>query len=234
MPTGKLEMEISRIIKMGARTCLMCKFSWAAPVILVVACGLAISGKWTDVNYRTAISFVIGAIFSAISGYVAMMVATSSNAKTTEAAKKGLTAAFRVSFTGGATTGLFITGLGLFGLSIVFKLFKGDPVSINGYAMGASLMALFARAGGGIYTKGADMAADLVGKVEENIPEDDPRNPATIADNVGDNVGDIAGLGADLLESYVESLIAMIAIAENIGMLAHKLNEFAFYLAGCG
>lgn len=234
MPAGELEMEISNTIKRGARKFLISEYSWAAPVILVVACGLAISGKWTDVNYKTAISFVIGAMFSAVSGYVAMMVATSSNAKTTEAAKKGLTAAFRVSFTGGATTGLFITGLGLFGLSIVFRVFKGDPVAINGYAMGASLMALFARAGGGIYTKGADMAADLVGKVEENIPEDDPRNPATIADNVGDNVGDIAGLGADLLESYVESLIAMIAIAVNTGVLTRKLNEFAFYLAGCG
>ncbi|OYV03590.1 hypothetical protein CGW93_00020 [candidate division bacterium WOR-3 4484_18] len=168
MPAGELEMEISNTIKRGARKFLISEYSWAAPVILVVACGLAISGKWTDVNYKTAISFVIGAMFSAVSGYVAMMVATSSNAKTTEAAKKGLTAAFRVSFTGGATTGLFITGLGLFGLSIVFRVFKGDPVAINGYAMGASLMALFARAGGGIYTKGADMAADLVGKVEEN------------------------------------------------------------------
>jgi len=161
-----------------------------------------------------------------------MSIATRANAKTTQAARQGLRSALNVSFSGGAVTGLSVVCVAFLGLVGVYLLFKGKPVIINGYAMGASLMALFARAGGGIYTKGADMGADLVGKVEAGIPEDDPRNPAVIADNVGDNVGDVAGLGADLLESYVESIIATLAIAASIAVIS--LTYLPFYLAGWG
>ena len=161
-----------------------------------------------------------------------MSIATRTNSRTTQAAQKGIKPALSVSFSAGAVTGLSIVCVAFLGLVIVYFLFKGNPVIVNGYAMGASLMALFARAGGGIYTKGADMGADLVGKVEEGIPEDDPRNPGVIADNVGDNVGDVAGLGADLLESYVESIIATLAIAATIGIVS--LSYLPFYLASWG
>jgi len=146
--------------------------------------------------------------------------------------QRGLKPALNISFSAGAVTGLSIVCIAFLGLVVVYLLFKGRPAIINGYAMGASLMALFARAGGGIYTKGADMGADLVGKVEAGIPEDDARNPAVIADNVGDNVGDVAGLGADLLESYVESIIATLAIAASIAIIS--LTYLPFYLAGWG
>ena len=215
--TEKMQ-ELSHAIQEGARTFLRREYFYVVWVVIVMALFLSLLSRWTDVNYMTAISFIIGATASALAGYIAMSVGTRANARTAEAAKDGLKSALAVAFTGGATTGLSIVGIGLLGLCLVYILFKGNPVHINGYAMGASLLALFARAGGGIYTKGADMGADLVGKVEESIPEDDPRNPAVIADNVGDNVGDTAGLGADLLESYVESIIATIAIGTIIAI----------------
>ena len=159
----------------------------------------------------------MGAATSALAGYIGMSIATKANCRTTHAAQVGgLKDALSVAVSGGAVMGMSVVGLGLLGLVIVYFFADGDPNTVNGYAMGASLMALFARSGGGIYTKGADMGADLVGKVEAGIPEDDPRNPAVIADNVGDNVGDVAGLGSDLFESYVESIIAALAIAAAI------------------
>ena len=209
--------NISLLIQDGARTFLKREYKTVAFVVVAIAIIFVIMpvlspdiGK--DINKDTAIAFVMGAICSGLAGYIGMGIATRTNAKTTQAAKEGLKSALQVSFSGGAVTGLAVVGIGLLGLFAVYKILGGKITAVNGYAMGASLMALFARSGGGIYTKGADMGADLVGKVEAGIPEDDPRNPAVIADNVGDNVGDIAGMGADLLESYVESIIATIAI----------------------
>ncbi|HID94399.1 MAG TPA: sodium-translocating pyrophosphatase [bacterium (Candidatus Stahlbacteria)] len=232
--TEKMQ-ELSHAIQDGARTFLRREYFYVVWVVIVMSLFLSLLSRWTDVNYKTAISFIIGAIASALAGYIAMSVGTRANARTAEAAKDGLKPALSVAFTGGATTGLSIVGIGLLGLCLVYILFSGNPVHINGYAMGASLLALFARAGGGIYTKGADMGADLVGKVEESIPEDDPRNPAVIADNVGDNVGDTAGLGADLLESYVESIIATIAIAVMVTAIKKEGQIFLpLYLASLG
>ena len=163
------------------------------------------------IDLQTAICFVCGAICSAIAGFIGMFVSTKANSRTTEAAKSSLNKAFKIAFSGGAVMGLTVVGLGLFGLTILYLIYK-DPAIINGFGLGASSIALFARVGGGIYTKAADVGADLVGKVEAGIPEDDHRNPAVIADNVGDNVGDVAGMGADLFESYVGSTIAAITL----------------------
>lgn len=224
--------KISRMIQDGARTFLKREYKTVAFVIVIIAILLGITpvlSPGLEIGLHTAIAFMTGALCSGIAGYLAMSIATRSNAKTTAAAKEGLKPALQVSFSAGAVTGLAIAGVGLLGLFAVYKIFKGDMTAVNGYAMGASLMALFARTGGGIYTKGADMGADLVGKVEAGIPEDDPRNPAVIADNVGDNVGDIAGLGADLLESYVESIIATIAIGYSI-FLTKGASEEIIYL----
>lgn len=163
------------------------------------------------IDLETAICFVCGAFCSALAGFVGMYVSTKSNSRTAQAAKGSLNKAFKIAFSGGAVMGLTVVGLGLFGLSVLYLIYK-DPAIINGFGLGASSIALFARVGGGIYTKAADVGADLVGKVEAGIPEDDCRNPAVIADNVGDNVGDVAGMGADLFESYVGSIIAAITL----------------------
>ncbi len=148
----------------------------------------------------------MGSLFSALAGYLGLSIATRANSRTTYGATKGLKDALAISFNGGAVMGMTVVSLGLIGLGGVFFLFDGNIEMMSGYAMGASFTALFARVGGGIFTKAADIGADLVGKVEANIPEDDPRNPAVIADNVGDNVGDVAGMGADLYESYVGAI----------------------------
>jgi K(+)-stimulated pyrophosphate-energized sodium pump len=192
-------------------------------VVVVIAAVMLVARNYF--GYRSAISFVLGAIVSGAAGYIGMTIATRANVRTTYAAQKtGMKGALNIAISGGAVMGLSVVGISLLGLIILIFAYdllgESDPAAfitklgtINAYAMGASLFALFARAGGGIYTKGADMGADLVGKVEAGIPEDDPRNPAVIADNVGDNVGDTAGLGADLLESYVESIIASMVLA---------------------
>ena len=163
------------------------------------------------IDPETAICFVCGASCSALAGFVGMYVSTKANSRTAQAAKSTINKAFKIAFSGGAVMGLTVVGLGLFGLSVLYLIYK-DPAIINGFGLGASSIALFARVGGGIYTKAADVGADLVGKVEAGIPEDDCRNPAVIADNVGDNVGDVAGMGADLFESYVGSIIAAITL----------------------
>ncbi len=233
-------VKISRLIQEGALAFLKREYSAILIVIMVVALLLSLApfmGKRIEVNWKTAVAFISGAFCSGLAGFIAMSIATRSNARTAQAAKKGLKPALQVSYTGGIITGLAVVSIALLGLIIVYKIFKGNPVIVNGYAMGASLVALFARAGGGIYTKGADMGADLVGKVEAGIPEDDPRNPAVIADNVGDNVGDIAGLGADLLESYVEAIIATIAIGYTLSLMyktSSSLVLLPFVIAGWG
>lgn len=232
---NKLMTDISRTIQQGAKTFLFREYRTVAVLVVIVAALLSLAPFFAPnvgVNWQTALAFVIGVVCSASAGWIGMSIATRANSRTTEAARRGLKPALNISFSAGAVTGLSVVCVAFLGLVVVFLLFKGRPAIINGYAMGASLMALFARAGGGIYTKGADMGADLVGKVEAGIPEDDPRNPAVIADNVGDNVGDVAGLGADLLESYVESIIATLAIAASIAVLS--LTYLPFYLAGWG
>ncbi len=215
--------KIARQIQLGATVFLKREYSYITVVVVIIAAVMFIAR--TYFGYRSAISFVLGAIVSGAAGYIGMTIATRANVRTTHAAEKdGMKGALNVAISGGAVMGLSVVGISMLGLIILlfaYDIFgETDPSmfirklgAINAYAMGASLFALFARAGGGIYTKGADMGADLVGKVEAGIPEDDPRNPAVIADNVGDNVGDVAGLGADLLESYVESIIASMVLA---------------------
>ena len=160
----------------------------------------------------TAISYLIGAILSAVAGYLGMTVAVRANVRTAAKARDGLNGALRVAFNSGTVMGMTVVGLGILGLALLYLIWQ-NPIPLAGFAFGASSIALFARVGGGIYTKAADVGADLVGKVEAGIPEDDPRNPATIADNVGDNVGDVAGMGADLFESYVGSVVATMSLA---------------------
>ncbi len=216
-PTGTdLMKEISDTIHDGAMVFLRREYSILAIFIVVVFALL----YWKVEPHTTAFAFLGGALCSMLAGFVGMKAATRANVRTCAAAKDhGQSAALSIAFSGGAVMGMSVASLGLIGVGIAFYFF-GDPKDasiINGFAMGASSIALFARVGGGIYTKAADVGADLVGKVEAGIPEDDPRNPAVIADNVGDNVGDTAGMGADLFESYVGSIIATIAIAATIG-----------------
>lgn len=198
--------EISDAVHQGAMTFLNQEYRILVIFALVVTAVIALA-----INWQTAACFAVGAVFSAFAGNVGMRVATSANARTAQAAKKSINSGLRAAFNSGTVMGMCVVGLGLLGVSIFYYIF-GDPDIIFGFGFGASSIALFARVGGGIYTKAADVGADLVGKVEAGIPEDDPRNPAVIADNVGDNVGDVAGMGADLFESYVDSIIAAMAI----------------------
>jgi len=204
--------EITAAIREGAMAFLTAEYKILVVFVIVVAVALGVF-----ISAPTAGAFVLGAITSAIAGNAGMRIATKANGRTAIAAKEGgLAKALDVAFSGGAVMGLTVVGLGMFMLSLILLVSKTVGISVNdvtGFGMGASSIALFARVGGGIYTKAADVGADLVGKVEAGIPEDDPRNPATIADNVGDNVGDVAGMGADLFESYVGSIIATITLA---------------------
>ncbi len=210
--TNELMVEIAEAIHHGAMTFLRREYTilagFVALVFLILTFGITL---------ETGIAFLVGAICSMLAGFFGMKAATKANVRTTQAANdSGIAKALSVAFSGGAVMGLSVASLGLIGVSTAFILYTKGLISasdINGFAMGASSIALFARVGGGIYTKSADVGADLVGKVEAGIPEDDPRNPATIADNVGDCVGDTAGMGADIFESYVGSVIATIAIA---------------------
>ena len=212
-PGDELMQNISEKVHLGAMTFLKREYTILAVFAVIVFAALYWQlGKWT------AIAYLAGALSSAFAGWFGMEAATRCSPRTTQAAKEGgAPAALAVAFQGGSVMGLTVAALGVIGIGAWFIFLKGDatgmPLVINGYAMGASSIALFARVGGGIYTKSADVGADLVGKVEAGIPEDDPRNPGVIADNVGDNVGDTAGMGADLFESYVGSVIATIAIA---------------------
>lgn len=184
------------------------------------------------INWQTAVCFLVGAMFSMFAGYMGMQAATKANVRTTNAAKEeGMSGALQIAFSGGAVMGLTVVGLGILGVGLLYIIFQ-DPQILTGFGLGASSIALFARVGGGIYTKAADVGADLVGKVEAGIPEDDPRNPAVIADNVGDNVGDVAGMGADLFESYVGAIVS--AITLGIPAFGMKGVEFALALAAVG
>jgi K(+)-stimulated pyrophosphate-energized sodium pump len=212
-PAGTAKMvEIGNEIHTGAMAFLKRMYRMLAIFIVVV--GILLAWK---VGQHTAIAFVFGALCSILAGFFGMQSATKANVRTAAAAKdKGEAAALAVAFNGGAVMGLSVASLGLIGLGVIFWILGVDPTSasvVSGFGMGASSIALFARVGGGIYTKAADVGSDLVGKIEAGIPEDDPRNPGVIADNVGDNVGDVAGMGADIFESYVGSMIASIAIA---------------------
>src|SRR3989338_3259540 len=205
--TGNEKMvELSRLIQQGAKSYLTKQYKILSIVAIIVAIILMLV-----LNVKTGIAFLFGAILSSIAGITGMMVATSANSRTTEACRKSLNEGLQIAFSSGVVMGLTVVGLGLVGVIVSYLIFK-DLDILLGFGFGASLIALFARVGGGIYTKAADMGADLVGKVEAGIPEDDPRNPAVIADNVGDNVGDVAGMGADLFESYVQSIIAAMSL----------------------
>ena len=181
-------------------------------------------------GWQTAVCFLVGALFSVLSGFFGMLSATKANVRTAQSAKKGISAALNVAFSGGAVLGLCVVGLGALGLTVLYILFKGNNDIVTGFSLGASSIALFARVGGGIYTKAADVGADLVGKVEAGIPEDDPRNPAVIGDNVGDNVGDVAGMGADLFESYVGAILSALLLAA--GNSAYI--NLTFLMVACG
>lgn len=237
---NKLSLDISESIKEGANAFLSREFKVIIPFIVAFALILlglgfvpALDGKAEGVGRQSAICFLVGGLFSGVAGLVGMKAATKANVRTTnEAAKDGMSGALKVAFSGGSILGLTVVSLGLLGLTGLFLIFfytfgfeKAASV-VSGYGLGCSMIALFGRVGGGIYTKAADVGADLVGKVESGIPEDDPRNPAVIADNVGDNVGDIAGMGSDLTESYVGSIVSCLTMGtiliqengiENIG-----------------
>jgi K(+)-stimulated pyrophosphate-energized sodium pump len=234
-PAGSARMqEISDAIREGATAFLKREYTSVAMVAAALTVILAIFlGVWT------AAGFIIGVVGSAVAGYIGMMVTVRSNVRTTEAAKKGLAAALGVSFKGGSVTGLMVVGLGLLGVTLFYYIAKqmaGDVDTafhaLIGLGFGCSLMSVFARIAGGIYTKAADVGADLVGKVEAGIPEDDPRNPAVIADNVGDNVGDCAGMAADLYETYTVTIVAAMLLAKTVFGASSLWVEFPLLIGG--
>ena len=223
--------EIAAAINDGAKAFLFAEYKILAifVVVLFVAIGLGL-GSWI-----TALCFLFGALFSILAGYIGMNVATKANVRTANAARtSGMNKALSIAFSGGSVMGMCVVGLGLLGASVLFLIFEDTNV-LFGFSLGASSIALFARVGGGIYTKAADVGADLVGKVEAGIPEDDPRNPAVIADNVGDNVGDVAGMGADLFESYVGAIISAMTLGAVVVAKFGNLSViFPMVIAACG
>ena len=239
-PGNEKMQEIGLAIREGATAFIVREYKVLAVFVAVVA-GLLYWVNMASNTTEVAFSFVVGAACSALAGALGMRVATLANHRTTEAARTSLSSALNVAFSGGVVMGMNVVGLGILGLSLLFYIYSDGLMStdlsnvmtkVSGFAMGASSIALFARVGGGIYTKAADVGADLVGKVEAGIPEDDPRNPATIADNVGDNVGDVAGMGADLFESYVGSMIGAMVLAAAAG--SKELVFLPLFLAAAG
>jgi len=221
--TGKAK-EIADAIQLGSMVFIRQEYTVLSFFLLLVFFILGLLIDW-----RTALAFLVGSACSGLTGLIGMHAATRANIRTAVAAhEKGSTQAFTIALFGGSVMGLVVASIGIIGLGGIFWLFKDDPEalkSLNGFGMGASIVALFARVGGGIYTKSADIGADLVGKIEAGIPEDDPRNPGVIADNVGDNVGDVAGMGADIFESYCSSIIAAIAIASSMSLLSLETDQ---------
>ncbi|MBI1318065.1 MAG: sodium-translocating pyrophosphatase [Candidatus Hydrogenedens sp.] len=241
--------QLSKMVQEGALAFLKREYVYVFSIAAVILVGFVVIGVVKPdlgLSWKTGAAFITGAIASTCAGFLGMFIATRANARTAAAAESGgVKGALDVAISGGAVMGMGVVGIALAGLVTIYYFFDGHPEIVSGYGMGASLVALFARSGGGIFTKGADMGADLVGKVEAGIPEDDPRNPAVIADNVGDNVGDVAGLGADLLESFVASIIACISIsavtagAVGINVLSgpeggNYITAFPFVVAGIG
>lgn len=247
--------DVASYIRSGAMTFLKREYKIIIIFVVIVATTLALLGLIPALNgaegvgWQSSLCFILGAVFSALTGLIGMLVATKSNSRTADAVEEGgISGALKVAFSGGAVLGLSVVGFGLFGLaalSFIFAAGTGETLAdglektakiVTGYGLGCSMIALFARVGGGIYTKAADVGADIVGKIEQNIPEDDPRNPATIADNVGDNVGDVAGMGSDLCESYVGSIISCLtlgAVAIN-GVYEITRLLFPLLIAACG
>ncbi len=219
--------EIAQAISEGARAFLFAEYK-----ILVIFIAVLFVAIGFGIGWLSALAFLLGAAFSVAAGYVGMDIATKANVRTAAAAREGgMNRALSIAFSGGSVMGMCVVGLGLLGASLLYAITKNAEV-LSGFSLGASSIALFARVGGGIYTKAADVGADLVGKVEAGIPEDDPRNPAVIADNVGDNVGDVAGMGADLFESYVGALVS--AITLGVAYYAAKGAAFPLVLAALG
>ena len=222
--------EIAAAIQEGAAAFLNKEYTYLAGFVVVVAILIAVgTGAW-----QTAACFVVGAIASAGAGYLGMYIAVRSNVRTAAAASRSLNDGLRVAFSSGTIMGMSVVGFSILGLTILYLLFDGNIEYVTGFGFGASSIALFARVGGGIYTKAADVGADLVGKVEQGIPEDDPRNPAVIADNVGDNVGDVAGMGADLFESYSGSIIAAATLGATLTDATAGFIGLPFLIAGVG
>ncbi len=216
-PGDETMQKLAKAIQDGARAFLHAEYKWLAVFVAIVFVLMCISDSFTIVM---ALPFLMGALASGVAGYFGMHTATRAAVRTTQAAKTSLGRALEVAFTSGTVMGMTVVGLGLMGISILLLCFTHDKEGLDqimAFSFGASSIALFARVGGGIYTKAADVGADLVGKVEAGIPEDDPRNPATIADNVGDNVGDVAGMGADLFESYVGAILATLVLGFSLG-----------------
>jgi len=239
--------KIAGFVQEGAMAFLSREYRTLVPFVAIVAVFLAVANKGF-IKFQ-AVAFILGALCSALAGYIGMKVATSSNSRTTDAAKRGLNEALKIAFSGGTVMGMSVVGLSLLGIFIVLLVFirlagSGVPELktlvfpvLSGFSLGASSIALFSRVGGGIFTKAADVGADLVGKVEAGIPEDDPRNPATIADNVGDNVGDVAGMGADLFESFVGSIVGAMILGLSVSAsddLRIKLAAVPLLLAVTG
>jgi len=239
-PGNEKMIAIGHAVREGAMAFLAREYKILS--VFVIAVGILLYfGNISTGTELVAVSFIVGALCSALAGFFGMRVATKANHRTTQAARNSLNAALGVAFSGGSVMGMSVVGLGVLGIATLFFFYGGTDEGtslpyvmtiLSGFAMGASTIALFARVGGGIYTKAADVGADLVGKVETGIPEDDPRNPATIADNVGDNVGDVAGMGADLFESYVGSIIGAMVLAASAG--AANLVTLPLLLAAAG